>query len=70
MNATPQKIARYIVLHEGVIAKFPWTVIDAANGEPALWQDDPKIGRLPMRYRTEQLAQAAADRLNAEIRSK
>jgi hypothetical protein len=29
------KLRRYIVLHYGVVTKFPWTVIDADSGEAA-----------------------------------
>ena len=29
------KIPRFIVLRDAVVAKFPWTVIDADSGEPA-----------------------------------
>ena len=57
------KIARYIAQHERVIARFPWTEIDADSGEPALWEHNKKIGRLPMRFRTEALARAATDKL-------
>jgi len=70
MSATPGKIPRFIVLRDGVIAKFPWTVIDADSGEPALWQHDAKVGRVPVRFRTEALARAAADQLIAEEKKK
>jgi|tagenome__1003787_1003787.scaffolds.fasta_scaffold19267886_1 hypothetical protein len=59
------KVPRYIVIHERVVTRFPWTVIDAESREPALWHNDPKVGKLPRRFRTEALAQAAADKLNA-----
>ena len=62
------KLSRYIVLHERVFTNFPWTVIDAENGEPALWEHDDKVGRVPLRFRTEALAQAQADKLNAETK--
>jgi hypothetical protein len=64
------KMARYIVLHEGVVAKFPWIVIDADDGEPALWQQHAQVGRVPLRFRTQELAQAAADQLIEEQRKK
>jgi hypothetical protein len=31
------------VLHEAVLARFPWIVTYAA-GNPALWRVDPKVG--------------------------
>jgi len=62
------KIPRYIVLNEGAVTRFPWTVVDAESGKPALWHNDPKVGRVPRRFRTQQLAQSAADKLNAEQR--
>ena len=64
------KLPRYLVLRDGVVAKFPWIVISAEDGEPAIWQTDPKVGKVPMRFRSESLAQAAADQLNAEARKK
>ena len=57
------------MLHEGVLARFPWTVIDYDNGEPALWQHDAKVGKVPLRFRSEALARArgrSADRRAAE----
>jgi len=45
-------------------------VINFHDGEPALWTNDPKLGRVPMRFRTRELARAAADQLNAERRKK
>ncbi len=63
-----RKIPRYLVLHERVVAKFPWTVINSHDGEPALWKNDPKIGRVPMRFRTRELARAAIDQLNARAK--
>jgi hypothetical protein len=62
------KLSRYIVLHERVVTKFPWTVIDAADGEPAICQHDAKVGKVPMRFRSEALAQVAANKLNAEAK--
>ena len=53
----------YRVLYDPLIPRFPWLVVDA-NGEPALWQPDAKVGRLPMRFRTEGIAQAAAEQLS------
>jgi len=64
------KLARYIVHRDGVIARFPWTVINADDGEPALWEHNEKIGKVPLRFRSEALAKAAADKLNAEPRKK
>jgi hypothetical protein len=49
-----------------VVAKFPWTVIDAEDGGPALWQNNAKVGKLPLRFRGEALARAAADQLVSE----
>jgi hypothetical protein len=69
MLRNEMKMPRYIVLHERVVTKFPWTVIDP-DGEPALWQNDPKIGKVPMRFRTRELAQAAANQLIEEQRKK
>ena len=60
------KPPRYTVLHEAVLARFPWIVTDAA-GNPALWHVDPKVGRVPLRFRTEGCAQAAANRLNGPV---
>jgi len=64
------KLRRYIVLRDNVIARFPWTVIDADSGEPSLWEHNEKIGRVPLRFRSEALARAAVDKLNAEPRKK
>jgi hypothetical protein len=64
------KIPRYIVHHEGLVARFPWTVIDVDSGKPVLWHNDPKLGKVPRRFRTQQLAQAAADKLNAKPQQK
>jgi len=64
------KLRRFIVLRDGVATKFPWTVISADEGKHALWQHDEKFGKVPLRFRTEALAQAAADQLNAEQRKK
>ena len=63
-------ILRYTVLHERASARFPWIVVDTADGEPALWQNDAKVGKVPLRFRTQELAQAAADQLNAEAKAK
>jgi hypothetical protein len=60
------KLSRYIVLHEGVVAKFAWTVIDAEDGGPALWQNNAKVGKVPPRFRTAALVIAAADQLVSE----
>jgi hypothetical protein len=65
-----KKPPRFIVLHEGVLARFPWTVIESDNGEPALWHNDPKVGKVPRRFRTQALAQAAADQLIAGEKKK
>ena len=64
------KIPRFIVLHDGIVAKFPYIVLDADTGEPALWQQHTQAGRVPLRFRTQELAQAAADQLHAEQRKK
>ena len=64
------KLPRYIVLRDGVVTKFPWIVVSADDGEPALWEHNAKIGRVPLRFRSEALARAAADKLNAEARKK
>jgi hypothetical protein len=57
---------RYSVVHDPALGRFPWLVVDAA-GEPALWRKDhPKVRRVPMRFKTQALAQTAADRLNAD----
>jgi hypothetical protein len=47
-------------------AKFPWIVISSENGEPALRSPNSKVGKVPQRFRTQELAQAAADQLKAE----
>ena len=62
------KPPRFTVLHERVITRFPWIVIDADNGEPALWQYNAQVGKVPVRFRTRALAQEAADKLNSEAK--
>jgi len=62
------KLRRYIALHERVVTRFPWTVISADDGKPALWQRDAQIARVPLRFRSEPLAKAAAYKLNAEAK--
>ena len=57
------KPKRYRIKHVDYGAPFSWIVVDTA-GEPALWQADAKAGRVPLRFRSVELAQAAADRLN------
>jgi len=64
------KLRRYIVLRDGVVTKFPWIVVSADEGEPAPWQQNVHIGKMPLRFRTAELAQAAADQLMAEQRKK
>jgi hypothetical protein len=64
------KLSRLIVLRDGVVAKVPWIMVDAESGEPALWQHTAQAGKVPLRFRTQDLAQAAADQLNAEQRKK
>ena len=64
------KLPRYIVLRDGVVTKFPWIVVSADDGEPALWQHNAQAGRVPLRFRTQELAQAAADQLHAAQRKK
>ena len=44
MLRNEMKITRYLVLHEGVVAKFPWIVINADDGEPALCSSMRKSG--------------------------
>ncbi len=56
------KPKRYRIKHVEYGAQFSWVVVDA-DGEPALWQADAKAGRVPQRFRSAELAQAAADRL-------
>jgi hypothetical protein len=56
---------RYCVHYDNAVPRFPWTVVDA-DGMPALWGPDQRVGKLPRRFRTEALAQAAADKLNAQ----
>jgi len=51
------KLRRYLVLRDGVVTKFPWIVISAGTGEPALWEHNAKVGRVPRRFRTEAPAQ-------------
>jgi hypothetical protein len=36
------------------------------DGEPALRSPNSKVGKVPQRFRTQELAQAAADQLKAE----
>jgi len=43
---------RYRVEHDNIVPKFPWLVVDT-DGMPALWRPDNKVGKLPMRFRTE-----------------
>ena len=64
------KLPRYIVLRDGVVTKFPWIVVSADDGEPALWQHNARAGRVPLRFRSEALAQTAADQLNVRPRKK
>jgi hypothetical protein len=52
------------------VAKFPYIVLDADTGEPALWQHNAQVGRVSLRFRTQELAQAAADQLRTEQRKK
>ena len=51
-----------------MVAKFPWIVISAEDGKPALWEHNDKVGKVPLRFRTEALARVAADKLNAEAK--
>ena len=64
------KLPRYIVLRDGVVTKFPWIVISAEDGKPALWEHNAKIGKVPLHFRSEELAQTAADQLNVRPRKK
>ena len=66
-SSRPDRNRRYSVVHDPADARFPWLVADAA-GEPALWRKDPKVGRVPQRFKTQAVAQIAADRLNAGAR--
>ena len=56
---------RYTVDRVDYGAPFCWIVVDAA-GEPALWKADPKVGKVPLCFRSAALAQAAADKLNRD----
>ena len=53
-------------MSDNILSKIP----SADDGEPALWEHNDKIGRVPLRFRSETLAKAAADKLNAEPRKK
>jgi hypothetical protein len=55
-----EKPPHYTVRDERLIVRYPWLVVDAA-GAPALWRQDPKFGKVPLRFRTKEFAQAAAD---------
>ena len=59
------KRPRYSVAHDPTTGRFSWLVIDATSGEPALWRTAPKVGRVPLRFKTHGAAQATADRMNA-----
>jgi hypothetical protein len=50
---------------EFIRGPFQWVVRDSA-GRCALWQPHPKVGEVPMRFRTYAAAQGAANRLNAK----
>ena len=60
------KPPHYTVRNERAILRYPWLVVDAA-GEPALWRQDPKFAKVPLRFRSRVAAQKAADRLNDEV---
>ena len=62
-------LSHYLVLHDPIVARLLWIVISAETGEPALWTPNVEVGRVPMRFRTETLARAAADKLNATTKS-
>ena len=63
------KLPRYRIQRAPYGGPFCWLVVDADGGS-ALWQADPKIGRVPLRFRSAALAQAAADKLNADAKGK
>ena len=48
---------------------FCWIVTDSMR-RAALWRHNEKVGRVPLRFRKQELAQAAADQLRAEQRKK
>jgi hypothetical protein len=54
------KPPRYSVRNERQIVRCPWLVVDAA-GEPALWRQDPKLGKCRCAFRSRVAARAAAD---------
>lgn len=54
---------KYTVQHTD--GRFPWVVVDE-HGEVALHQPHPQVGEVPMGFRTQALAQTAADQLNAD----
>jgi hypothetical protein len=60
-----RQVTRYRVQRDDAVPRFPWTVVDD-GGLPAIWGPDPKVGKLPLRFRTQALAQDAADKLNAQ----
>ena len=63
------KQPRYIVQHDTISSRFPFIVVDSASGEPALWKPNTKVGSVPQRFRSASLAQAAANKLNATMKS-
>ena len=60
------KRTRYSVAHDPTVGRFAWLVIDATSGESALWRKGPKVGRVPLRFKSQAATQATADRMNAD----
>ena len=63
------KQPRYIVQPDTISSRFPFLVVDAQTGESALWKPNTKVGSVPQRFRSASLAQAAANKLNATMKS-
>ncbi|PYS87673.1 MAG: hypothetical protein DMF62_11695 [Acidobacteria bacterium] len=61
LNQTPRQ---YEPKHDPVVARFPWVVVDQDDQPAPLWANNPKVGPVPMRFRTRAAAQGAADALN------
>jgi hypothetical protein len=56
----------YTVQRDYLVPRFPWLVI-GPDGGSALWRPDAKLGVLPMRFRTDGIANVFAARLNAAL---
>ena len=39
----------YSLRHDPAVKPLPWIVVDAA-GSLALWRQDPKLGKVPLRF--------------------